>query len=269
MGSASDGAAAVLAKDGAEFADGCPYLLRRTPIQFTADRGARWTARSLPFTSFPIRAEMATPSRAVVTTFPYDYEEPVRKGNSCSVGGGLLTEVRHMVTDDSGRSWRAVHECRVPCVAAWADASTLVIVRRDGSVLSAGAGGAPLRPVGRLPGVSAEDGQYVHAIDFLNRRIGYAAVYGAGTFRTDDGGKTWVLERRELEGAGVGIFADVAAIDPVRAVAASTSGIHARIADPLPVAAAANPHRRLGVTPTGRLRLDGTLLLPTHRTRRH
>lgn len=263
---AAAGGAAVLAKDGFEVRDGCPYMLRRTPLQFTANRGGRWALRPLPFTSYPINVELAAASRAVVTTFPYEYEEPVRSDDGCSVGGGLLTQVRHMVTDDAGRSWRTADDCHVPCVAGWADASTLVVVHRDGQVLSAGPGRGPLRPVGRLPGVSADAGQYVHAIDFLNRRVGYAAVYGAGTFRTDDGGKSWVLERREVEGAGVGSFGDVAAIDAVRAVAASTSGIHARIADPLPRPQTDADPRRGGSRAVGqRLRVDGTLVLPTHR----
>ncbi len=256
------GRAALLAKDGFEFANGCPYLLRSTPLQLTGDGGRSWATRSLPFTSYPIHAELAGPKRAVVTTFPYDYEEPVRDGDSCSVGGGLLNQVRHLVTSDAGRSWRTVQDCQVPCVAAWSDPATLMIVRRDGTVVASRDGGKTLRPLGRLPGVSAEAGQYVHAIDFLDRRIGYAAVYGAGTFRTDDGGKTWVLERREVEGAGVGTFADVAAIDGLRAVAASTSGIHARIADPLPLATRSTP--ATAAAGVG-LRLDGTLALPGHR----
>lgn len=267
LGTAAGGAAAAVAKDGFEILDGCPYQLRRTPVQFTGDRGARWALRPLPFTSYPINVELASDRRAVVTTYPYEYEEPVREGDSCSVGGGLLTQVRHVVTDDAGLHWRTVDDCRVPCVAGWADASTLVVVRRDGEVLAAGPGVTPLRPVGRLPGVSADSGQYVHAIDFLNPRIGYAAVYGAGTFRTDDGGKSWVLERREIEGGGVGTFGDVAAIDPIRAVAASTSGIHARIADPLPGPRVDAPRARHGQPAAAdRLRVDGTLVLSRHRT---
>lgn len=271
LGTAAGGAAAVVAKDGFELIDGCPYQLRRTPMQFTSDRGARWALRPLPLTSYPRSVELASATRAVVTTYPYEYEEPVRDDDGCSVGGELLTQVRHIITDDAGRHWRTVDDCRVPCVAGWADPSTLVVVRRDGQVLVAGPGATPLRPIGRLPGVSADNEQYVHAIDFLNRRIGYAAVYGAGTFRTADGGRTWILERREVEGENVGAFADVAAIDAVRAVAASTSGIHARIADPLAERDAAPhlPHaRHRSSSALLRIDVDGTLRLPTHRTQR-
>ena len=267
------GRVAAIAKNGFEFADGCPYLLRRTPVQLSTDGGRSWAARPLPFTSYPTGVELASPARAVVTSYPYDYEEPVRNGDSCSVGGNVLREVRHSVTQDGGRTWRTAHECQAPCATTWADARTLVVVERDGTVLASRDAGRTLRRVGQLPGASAEQGRYVHAVDFLDARIGYAGVYGAGTFRTADGGRTWVLERPEVEAGGIGTFADVAPVDGLRAVAAGTSGIHARVADPLaagrPAPVSAGPDVAAAERPAGQphFGVDGTLVLPVRHAR--
>lgn len=259
---------ALLVKSGFEFReDGCPVQLTNTPVQVTADGGRTWRPAPMPFTSQAVDAQHATAQRVLVRTFPYERQEPVidEAEGDCSVGGGVLRTVRHVVTDDAGRSWRSVLDCAAPCVATWADSQTLVVVRADGSTLVSSDAGRTLRAAGSLAGANAADQKYVHAVDFLNPKIGYASVYNAGTYRTADGGKTWALERAEPEATQFGTFADAVAIDATRAVAVSTTGFFARIADPLPGPAMVNESPLVGApTPIAGLQLDGRMVLPTH-----
>lgn len=268
------GRVAALAKDGFEVQDGCPLQLRTTPLQLTADGGRTWRTARLPFTSVPTDVQLVTARRAVVTAYPYAASAPVREGSSCSVGGGTLRDVVHVVTDDAGRTWRTALRCVAPCVAGWADPTTLVVVRADGSVLRSTDAGRRFVRTGSLPAITATGPTYVHAVDWLSSRVGYAAVYGAGTFRTTDGGRTWALDRSEPEASQVGSFADVVAVDVVRAVAASTTGLHARGAGPLAaLPVGGQPAREQAAEPAAtvdgvhRVLLDGTLRLPRRTVR--
>ncbi len=234
------GRTVVLAKNGFEFVDeagpqhlqGCPDMLRSTPIQVTRNAGRTWQRSDLGFPSQPRAVEMHDRLRGTLLVFPKKYEPPVKaEDGGCASGSGeRLTRIRVMTTVDGGRTWRRSFACSTACAATWVNDRRLVVAETDGSLHVSDDRGASYRRLGTV--FTAADGErkFLHAIDFATRKVGYAAVYGNGTYRTADGGRTWALERMEPGEVGVGLFNvnDVAAVGSAGAVAASTTALSTR-----------------------------------------
>lgn len=233
LATADRGNTVVVAKTGSEFIDdNCPDMLRYTPVQVSRDAGRTWRRSDLGFPSQPRSLEMHDRLRGTLTVFPTKYEAPVKaEDGSCSGGGGeRLTRIRVMRTVDGGRSWQRSFACSTPCSATWVNDKRLVVAETNGAVYVSGDRGTSYRRLGTV--FTAADGEkkYLHDIDFAGSKIGYAAVYGSGTYRTTDGGRTWRLERMEPGEVGVGLFNvnGVAAFGPEGAVAASTTALSTR-----------------------------------------
>lgn len=73
---------------------------------------------------------------------------------------------------------------------------------------------------------------WVQGMDFADAEVGYASTKGGGTWRTHDGGLTWVLEASSDSAHQHFVQGDVTALDAERAVIAGPAVVSVRMTTP-------------------------------------
>jgi photosystem II stability/assembly factor-like uncharacterized protein len=113
---------------------------------------------------------------------------------------------------------------------AMSDPRTIVVGQSDGQVLVSSNRGKSFEPAGYLgpPGGDGIHLWWVNGIEFADEDVGYAVVMGGGTWRSEDGGRSWGFEPSSQTAWGVA-FGDVAVADREHAIAGGPNTIVARL----------------------------------------
>jgi hypothetical protein len=178
----------------------CAAAMPRGVVHFSADGGARWTRGLLPKGYHPGWSVRVHDRRtALVTAYKYDLDD------ECS---GASTQNAVFLTTDGGRTYRKVLSCsKQPlCTAvAFVTRTTFLVGRTDGTTLVTRNAGRTWHPGMRLydranDGAVAGDANarwwfWVQSFSFTDSRHGFASTRGSGSWRTDDGGRSWYQER--------------------------------------------------------------------------
>ncbi|HEU0133075.1 MAG TPA: hypothetical protein VFQ85_19015 [Mycobacteriales bacterium] len=240
----------------------------RGVVSFSTDSGEHWTRGTLPGGYAPGWSARVWDSRtAAVVAYT---------NGAC----GLADQNAVFVTTDAGRTWRKVLACKTQplCTAvAFVSRTQLLVGHTDGTT-------AVTRDLGRTwhqaqwlhdpanDATVAADPEnawlfWVQAFSFAaDGRHGYASTRGAGTWRTEDGGRSWVQERSHecaYQMFGVGENATATA---EQAVTGGPGAFSARLAAPAgpdrchPAAANLPAPTAVAATANGvAVRVDGTL----------
>lgn len=197
----------------------------------SSDGGRTWRTANIGPDDQPLYVTMFDQRRGVMLANDYAY-----KRDRCSLAPDVVMAV--WLTDNGGKSWKRSTPCLKVCAtAAMPDAKTVVIGHSDGSLLRTTDFGRTWRVGQKLAtrprgaDVAAET-QWVQGMDFANAKVGYASTKGGGTWRTDDGGKTWVLEASSDALHQVFVQGDVVALDTERAVIAGPAVVAVRMTTP-------------------------------------
>jgi len=146
------------------------------------------------------------------------------------------------LTTDGGRTFRPVirRSFEQPAQAftsiGIASRATFVAGTADGSTVLTTDGGRSFHDGQALvnPAISSDGAPYdgffwISGFDFADRSVGYASTKGGGTWRTEDGARTWTLEAStELVFSRTG-FGDVAAADREHAISAGGTSVLTRL----------------------------------------
>ena len=186
-----------------------------THIYTSHDAGDTWIDAVLPVDGARVSVlETLDERHAVALAYEMSYDA------QCS---GVSTRNMLFVTEDGGRSWREVLDCGEYCTsAAMVAPGRLIAGFRDGRILRSEDGGRSFSETsvtGSIPPPPGLEAAYwVSGIDFADCEVGYAGTNGRGTFRTDDGGKTWDAETSPQSVWGIGV-GHLAAFDRMHAIA--------------------------------------------------
>jgi photosystem II stability/assembly factor-like uncharacterized protein len=181
-------------------ADGCD--VPTGAVAFSTDAGASWRRTALPSPYVPTWTVKAYDSRtALVLAYKMSYTA------DC---GGYGEADGLFLTNDSGRTWKRVYSCPVQPVCTTAGFVTrkrIVVGRTNGSTAYTNDAGKTWHTGQRLADpvndqAAASSGQatqkwwyWAQAFSFSDAYHGYASTRGGGTWRTEDGGRTWKQER--------------------------------------------------------------------------
>ena len=227
-------------------------------IATTRDGGAHWTRAALPTGWMDgFRSQVYDANTMVHLAYKF---RPYGDDGECigDVTGLFLTR-------DGGKTWRRVHTCGAPdlCTSvAMVTPSRILLGRNDGTTLVSNDGGTTWNPGQRLfdlqwqPGIDSGNVDrhmfWAQAMSFADATHGFASTRGSGTWRTDNGGKTWTQERsQECEYFLWGI-GEIAAGSPTTAITGGPHLISTRIDTPAP---------QVGCTPAlpGNVPLDASV----------
>lgn len=182
---------------------GCPIPPRITTLAGASNESMTWKRATLPYFGLVREISFATDRDAAVLVD----EMSVTQEHDC---GYDATAIRsHLyTTQDAGRTFRRVlsapFSAPITAIAHVTDRVVIAGTSEGVLFLSDEEGKSVQRAsLGRGP-----DGERVavpiHAIDFEDSDIGFAATNGAGIWTTTDGGFTWTEERSPNGVAGVG-----------------------------------------------------------------
>lgn len=174
-------------------------------LNFSNDGGATWTRGALPrgYThGWNVKAFDARTALVVAYHVTYDVPEDPCAGGS----GGNDNAV--FLTTDAGRTYRRVYECRkqpICTTGTFVTAKRIIVGKTDGSTVVSDDGGRKWRdgqsltdPANDAAAAAAGgDTKYTfwaQGFGFADAKHGYASTRGAGTWRTEDGGRSWVQE---------------------------------------------------------------------------
>jgi hypothetical protein len=207
LGVARNGRTLVLAGNeptGPYLSDGQCHLPIAV-LNFSNDGGTTWTRGALPRGyghGWNVKVLDARTALVVAYRTTYDVPEDPCAGGS----GGYDNAV--FLTTDAGRTYRRVYECRkqpICTTAAFLSAKRIVVGKTDGSTAVTADGGRTWRDGAKLSdpandaaaAAAGGDTKYTfwaQGFGFADATHGYASTRGAGTWRTEDGGRTWVQE---------------------------------------------------------------------------
>ena len=113
-----------------------------------------------------------------------------------------------LLTRDGGLTYKRIHEADFEdegavVAVAMPTPRRIVLGMRSGEILVSDNGGRWFRETARLDPPDGSVGGFIDAIDFGTPKIGYAGTNGIGMWRTDDGGRSWVLEASSVETTSV------------------------------------------------------------------
>ncbi|MGH2753025.1 MAG: WD40/YVTN/BNR-like repeat-containing protein, partial [Actinomycetota bacterium] len=116
---------------------------------------------------------------------------------------------------------------------AMATPSRIVLGSQGGKILLSTNQGRSFREVEFLRNEAGEAtntnvGWPIDGLVFGTKKVGYAGTNGRGTWRTEDGGRTWFREPSAQSAAGLNI-GDVAAAGPHRALAGGAHAVARRV----------------------------------------
>ncbi|MGH2738915.1 MAG: hypothetical protein ACRDH6_00280 [Actinomycetota bacterium] len=194
-------------------------------IWSSGDSGESWNATQLPFYGSVLKIDMLDGRHGVAII--YDRFTPT--GSSCeSSTNGVW------VTHDAFRTMQRAYDCvdQEICTAATMASPRRILVGTNNAdlYLSTNAGRG-FRHVGRFTGpydAADEPFFWIGGLGFASERVGYMSTKGGGTWRTDDGGLTWIQERSTEQVWGVGI-GDLAVADPDHAIAGGPNFVISRM----------------------------------------
>lgn len=206
-----------MARDGAEYADGCPYALTTTPLLSSAD-GKRWQRSDIPFAGGMVDEVRFSDARhGVALVVEFEYTETTQDENSCGFSG-MADSSGVYVTANGGRTWRRTFECRPMCRAvSWSTPGRVVVGRLDGEIFASDNRGARFTSASRLQPPVDTAIRSLDGLDCRGRRC-FASFNGGGIFRSDDAGAEWESEASPNDAYFLAI-GDLAMFDAERAVA--------------------------------------------------
>jgi hypothetical protein len=181
-------------------ADGCD--VPTGAVAFSTDAGAIWRRTALPSPYVPAWTVKAYDSRtALVLAYKMTFDA------DCG-GSGAANAL--FLTNDSGRTWKRVYSCPVQPIcttAGFVTRNRIIVGRTNGSTAYTNDAGRTWHAGQRLfdpvnDQAAASSGQatqkwmyWAQAFSFSDAYHGYASTRGGGTWRTEDGGRTWKQER--------------------------------------------------------------------------
>jgi hypothetical protein len=207
LGVARNGRTLVLAGDeptGPRVDDGKCHIARAV-LNFSNDGGRTWTRGALPrgYThGWNVKALDTRTALVVAYRSTYDNPEDPCAGGSAGYDNAVF------LTTDAGRTYRRVYECKkqpICTTAAFVTAQRIIVGKTDGSIAVTADGGRTWRDGAKLSdpandaaaAAAGGDTKYTfwaQGFGFADATHGYASTRGAGTWRTEDGGRTWVQE---------------------------------------------------------------------------
>lgn len=202
-------------------------------IWFSVSAGRRWKRFVGRDYGTPFKLEAHDRRRAIAIV--YDGFDAVAD----PMGSCLFHSNANSVylTKDGGKSWGSVLTFEAPDYASaiqFIDKRTILVGTNDGRLLRSEDAGRTFEVThsfpheARAPVDRSVRAFWVAAIEFANRRVGYLSTKGSGTYRTDDGGKTWTLELSHEIGWGIGA-GDLAVADEAHAITGGPSFISTRV----------------------------------------
>ncbi len=225
----------VLGGSGFYVKDGCPVEEKETFLWTSDSEGRTWRPAELDFPSIPLEIEFHDARFGLLLT----YEMKITERRGC---GHSATSFRSSVqlTTDGGRTYReiysAYHEDQDGITAvAMPTRNRIVLAAARGKILLSNDRGKTFKGVGPLSNqvdqqAGTTSGFQIDALTFGTAMIGYAGTNGRGTWRTEDGGRTWRLEPSHQSLAGLNL-GDVAAVGPEKALAGGAHAIARRVVD--------------------------------------
>jgi hypothetical protein len=260
-----DGKTVLLAGTEEDYKKPSPPCDKVQDVVLTShDRGDHWTRAMLPLGwQLGYREQVLDASTMALLTYKFDGPDP---DGTCS-----SSTVALFVSRDGGRSFQKTYVCSAmpSCTSlAMVTRSRIILGRSDGTTLVSNDGGRTFGRGQRLfdaqwqPAI--DSGQvnasyfWVQALSFVDAKHGFASTRGSGTWRTADGGGSWVQERSPecqyyLWGIG-----EVAAGSPTTAITGGPHFISARSESPLPQEGC-TPRKPQNVTADAWRSLDGTV----------
>ena len=226
LGLADDGRTIVLGSSIYPFGGG---FANAVTIFTTHDAGGTWATTTLPFRGLVGDIRMLDGQTGLIRV-----QEDDASGNSVRDrvyltrdGVASLTQILNF--PDGGLTDRL-------CTAmAMADAQRIVVGRNDGGILVSRDGGATFAagPILSPPAPIERTAFWVQGIGFATAKRGFASVKGGGTYRTDDGGLTWVPEPSPDRVWGLG-QGDIAVADAEHAIIGGPTFVSTRLLLPAP-----------------------------------
>jgi photosystem II stability/assembly factor-like uncharacterized protein len=202
-------------------------------LGWSRDGGTTWREASLPFYGRAAWMNVLDARNGVAIVYD-DYT--VDEAQDCQRVSGTNAVYR---TKDAGRSWQKIMDCRDGLIctsAAMADRNTILVGTNEARLFRSEDRGRTFEEVTRLsnPAYSPLESLqafWIAGLEFADPSVGYASTKGGGTYRTTDGGKTWVLEHSTelVWGLGVG---DLAVSDAEHAIAGGPNFLITRVPTP-------------------------------------
>ena len=173
------------------------HLLART-------HGEEWRTMPLDFPASTYEIEFQDAKNGLVLIHKM---EVVASADECNYAIATRSS-QVLLTRDGGLTYRRVHQAHFEdedgvVAVAMPTPRRIVLGTKSGAILVSNNGGRWFRETARLePPDGSVDG-LIDAIDFATPRIGYAGTNGIGLWRTDDGGRSWILEASSFEATSI------------------------------------------------------------------
>lgn len=195
---------------------------------YSRNGGEAWREKRLPFFGTVASIDMLNARTGVALV----YDRYVAQNEStCRSSTNSV-----WLTRDGFKTMRKIYDCsdgEICSAITMASRSRILVGTNNADLYISNNGGAKFKRVGRFSGAYDSVGQpffWIGGLGFATPKIGYMSTKGGGTWRTDDGGRTWTEERstERVWGAGIG---DLAVADPDHAIAGGPNFVITRTLD--------------------------------------
>jgi photosystem II stability/assembly factor-like uncharacterized protein len=196
----------------------------------SADAGETWRSATIGSRVTPLYVTLFDAKRGVALANELEPGE-----DACSLSAKIKMGI--YTTADGGITWQRSRGCLRGCaISAMPTAKRIIVGHNDGSTLVTENFGKTWTEGQRLATTELPDpaGQlfWLQGMDFATDKIGYASTKGGGTWRTTDGGRSWVMEASSDAVFQDFVKGDVAALDADRAVIGGPAVIAVRTIAP-------------------------------------
>lgn len=205
----------------------------RTFLGWSRDGGSSWRLFSLPFYGTPHWIDILDARHGVAIV--YDRYEADDTDDCLFVSNTNAV----YTTKDAGRSWQRVMSCDDGLIcssASMADPKTILVGTNEARMFRSEDRGQTFTEIAKLANpvytpLESLRAFWIAGIGFASPEVGYASTKGGGTYRTDDGGRTWAMEHSTelVWGLGAG---DLAVADEEHAIAGGPNFLITRVEGP-------------------------------------